>query len=126
KGKEIPTSFWIPLSYESQAFVHVDRLEISAGPLKPLQSNNINSAFASQKDEVLYGQTAAVLAANSPMLGLNSSSGAAQRGFNVGLGFRKKSLEWDIGVIGLGMPIRNWVGGVAYQVIDKTAYTMSI
>ncbi len=33
---------------------------------------------------------------------------------NLGFGYRGTGLEWDVGVIGAGMPVTNLVGGVSY------------
>ncbi len=98
-GHEIPTVAWWPKGYAGHYFLHADRVQLNAGRL-PL----------AQSDALEYGQVAAWPSSAYP-----TSPGTPRgHGMNLGFGYRGTGLEWDVGVIGAGMPVTNLVGGVSY------------
>ena len=98
-GHEIPTVAWWPKGYAGHYFLHADRVQLNAGRL-PL----------AQSDALEYGQVAAWPSSAYP-----TWPGTPRgHGMNLGFGYRGTGLEWDVGVIGAGMPVTNLVGGVSY------------
>lgn len=98
-GYELPSVAWIPKGYDGHYFLHVDRVQLSAGTLPKEQA-----------DASSYGQVGAWPADAYP-----SHPGQSKgQGTNVGFGYRGLGVEWDIGVVGIGMPVTNVVGGVSY------------
>lgn len=98
-GYELPMVAWIPRGYDGNYFLHVDRVQLNAGAL-PL----------AQADALQYGRVAAWPASDYP----GAPGTPRGQGTNLGLGYRGAGLEWDIGAIGLGMPVTNLVGGVSH------------
>jgi tetratricopeptide (TPR) repeat protein len=98
RGWEIPAVAWMPRGYDGHHFLHVDQVRLDAGPLPP-----------SAQDAAGYGQVAAWPEAAYPAApGTPRGDGA-----NVGFGYRGRGVEWDVGAIGIGMPVTNLVGGIA-------------
>ena len=98
-GYEMPTVAWMPKGYDGHHFLHVDRVQLSAGALPQAQD-----------DALGYGQVAAWPASAYP-----ANPGTPRgHGTNVGFGYRGTGLEWDIGATGIGMPVTNIVGGLSY------------
>jgi hypothetical protein len=88
----------MPRGYDGHHFLHVDQVRLDAGPLPP-----------SAQDAAGYGQVAAWPEAAYPAApGTPRGDGA-----NVGFGYRGRGVEWDVGAIGIGMPVTNLVGGIA-------------
>lgn len=88
---------WMPRSYDGRYFLHVDQLELNAGKLP-----------RNRADVLDFGQVAAWPSSAYP------TDGAVQRGggTNIGFGYVNDGYQWDMGVIGLGLPVTNWVGGL--------------
>ena len=92
-GTETPIVGWWPVGYDGHGFVHVDRVSVNAGEL-------------TQDDAPLFGK-----------LGVRPSSlppPFAQKvdGTSIGMGYEGDNLRWDMGVIGIGFPVQNLVGGI--------------
>ncbi|WP_312758641.1 cellulose synthase subunit BcsC-related outer membrane protein [Pulveribacter sp.] len=98
RGWEIPAVAWMPRGYDGHHFLHVDRVVLDAGPLP-----------ASAQDADTYGQVAAWPSSAYPLApGVSRGEGA-----NVGFGYRGRGIEWDVGAIGIGMPVTNLVGSIS-------------
>lgn len=96
-GRETPLVGWWPAGYDGHAFVHVDRVNIDAGTLQR----------ANMPD---FGQIAAQLTKDpqyNPAPILQNVAGTS-----VGIGYQGDDLRWDIGIIGMGFPVQNLVGGI--------------
>ncbi len=99
RGWELPAVAWMPRGYDGHHFLHVDQVRLDAGAL-PQAAGEAAS----------YGTVAAWPAAQYPAQpGVPSASGV-----NVGVGYRGRGLEWDVGLTGIGFPVTNLVGGLAY------------
>ena len=99
RGWELPAVAWIPRGYDGHHFLHVDQVRLNAGGLP-----------GSAADATSYGQVAAWPAAAYP-----AQPGTPHaNGVNLGVGYRGRGLEWDIGLIGIGFPVTNLVGGLSY------------
>lgn len=99
RGWEVPTVAWTPRGYEGHHFLHVDQVRLNAG------------ALPGDAAEVLdYGQVGAWPAAQYPSL-----PGVPRgHGVNLGVGYRGRGLEWDVGLTGLGFAVTRWVGGLSW------------
>ncbi|MDQ7968314.1 MAG: cellulose synthase subunit BcsC-related outer membrane protein, partial [Oxalicibacterium faecigallinarum] len=95
RGREIPLVAWIPVGYDGHAFLHADKVNLDAGSLP--------SDFY---DASLFGTVDLTQA--------NLAAPVSQRasGTNVGVGYQGDEWRYDIGVIGMGFPVSNMVGGV--------------
>lgn len=98
-GYEIPMVAWMPKGYDGHYFLHVDRVQLDAGALP-----------SAQGDALQYGQVAAWPASDYP----GAPGTPRGQGTNLGFGYRGTGIEWDVGAIGIGMPVTNAVGGVSY------------
>lgn len=98
RGWEVPAVAWMPRGYDGHHFLHVDQVRLDAGSLP-----------ASAQDATGYGQVAAWPEAAYP----DTPSTPRGDGVNVGFGYRGRGVEWDVGAIGIGMPVTNLVGGIA-------------
>ena len=92
-GTETPMVGWWPVGYDGHGFVHVDQVSVNAGQL-------------TQDDAPLFGK-----------LGVRPSSlppPFAQKvdGTSVGMGYEGDELSWDLGMVGIGFPVQNMVGGI--------------
>ena len=92
-GTETPMVGWWPVGYDGHGFVHVDRVSVNAGEL-------------TQNDAPLFGK-----------LGVRPSSlpppfSQKVDGTSVGVGYEGDAFRWDLGVIGIGFPVQNMVGGI--------------
>ncbi|RFC36800.1 MAG: Tetratricopeptide repeat-containing protein [Candidatus Nitrotoga sp. SPKER] len=92
-GTETPIIGWWPVGYDGHGFVHVDRVSVDAGEL-------------TQDDAPLFGK-----------LGVRPSSlpppySQKVEGTSVGMGYEGDQLHWDLGMIGIGFPVQNMVGGI--------------
>lgn len=97
RGTERSLVAWMPRSHDGRYFLHADQIELNAGNLPQ-----------NYTDALDFGQVAAWPSGAYP------TDGAVQRrgGANVGLGYIHDDYQWDMGVIGLGLPVTNWVGGL--------------
>lgn len=93
-GKEIPFVGWWPIGYDGHGFVHVDQVSIDAGELP------------NGEDAYLLGKLGAKKFIPSPPIKQSAE------GTSVALGYEGDDLRWDIGVVGLGFPVQNLVGGI--------------
>lgn len=98
-GYELPMVAWIPKGYDGNYFLHVDRVSLNAGTLP-----------SASMDALQYGQVAAWPASAYP----NPPGKPGGQGTNLGFGYRGTGVEWDVGAIGIGMPVTNMVGGVSW------------
>jgi tetratricopeptide (TPR) repeat protein len=91
RGWERPVVAWLPWGYDGTLFVHADQVQLDAG------------SYAGG-DPFTQPGTEAIL------------RGLPQRadGFNAGVGYVGEAVRWDLGEIGLGFAVRNWVGGLRY------------
>ncbi|BBJ22956.1 cellulose synthase [Candidatus Nitrotoga sp. AM1P] len=107
-GTETPIVGWWPVGYNGHGFVHVDRVSVNAGQL-------------TQDDAPLFGK-----------LGVRPSSlppPFAQKadGTSVGVGYEGEALRWDLGMIGIGFPVQNMVGGIRKGwEVNKVDYALEI
>jgi tetratricopeptide (TPR) repeat protein len=92
-GTEIPIVGWWPVGYDGHGFVHVDQISINAGDL-------------SKEDAPLFGKLAV-----RPSL-LPPPYAQKVDGTSVGVGYEGYNLRWDLGVVGIGFPVQNMVGGI--------------
>lgn len=108
RGTETPIVGWWPVGYDGHGFVHLDRITINAGEL-------------AAGDAPLFGK-----------LGVRPSSiplPFAQKtdGTSVGVGYEGDDLRWDLGVVGIGFPVRNMVGGIRKSwEAEKVDYALEI
>ena len=100
RGWERPLVAWMPRGYDGHYFLHVDQVQLDAGPLPQ-----------DREDASDYGQVAAWPASDYRAGGSRQRSNAT----NVGFGFVADRLEWDIGATGIGFPVTNVVGGISYS-----------
>jgi Flp pilus assembly protein TadD len=108
RGTEAPIVGWWPVGYDGHGFVHVDRVSIDAGEL-------------SASDAPLFGKLGVKPSSLSPPF--------AQKvdGTSVGVGYEGDNLRWDLGVIGIGFPVQNMVGGIRKSwETDKLDYALEI
>jgi cellulose synthase operon protein C len=108
-GKEVPMIGWWPVGYEGHAFAQVDYVSIDAGDLP----NNENA--------YLFGKLGAKrFIPASPIS--QRANGTSLAGGYVGDGLR-----WDVGVIGLGFPVQNFVGGIRKSwEVGKVDYALEL
>lgn len=107
-GTETPIVGWWPVDYDGHGFVHVDQVSVNAGQL-------------TQNDAPLFGKLGVRPASLPPPF--------AQKvdGTSVGVGYEGDQLRWDLGVIGIGFPVQNMVGGVRKGwEVNKVDYTLEI
>jgi hypothetical protein len=92
RGWERPMVAWLPWGYEGKMFAHVDPVQLDAG------SYGGGEPFAQPGAELV-------------------TRGVPQRaeGVNLGLGYQGDDIRWDIGAIGVGFAVPNWVGGLRYS-----------
>ena len=93
-GQEISMAAWWPFSYDGHSFVQVDYVSINAGNLP------IN------KDAYNFGKLAA-----KQIIPANPVSQQAE-GASLAAGYVGDDLRWDVGVVGIGFPVTNFVGGI--------------
>lgn len=95
-GWEAPTVLWWPPTLEGRWFLHLDAVRLDAGTLDTASS-----------DAQQYGRIA------GEPLSAHRREGVRAQGANTGWGYQSDDWQWDVGAIGLGMPVTNWVGGVS-------------
>lgn len=95
RGRELPAVGWLPIDYDGHAFVHLDRVELNAG--------NLPADFSESSQ---FGQ---IQAAHYQLAQVLPQKAA---GTSVGVGYESDGLRADIGVVGLGFPRSNLVGGL--------------
>ncbi|HYB50505.1 MAG TPA: cellulose synthase subunit BcsC-related outer membrane protein [Burkholderiaceae bacterium] len=96
RGTEIPVVVQWPGGYDGHWFAQVDSVRAYAGTLPaPL-------AFSSQ-----FGQVLALAPA-----GLTQSVYEQAKGFSAEMGWRGDERRFDLGVVGMGFPVSNIVGGL--------------
>ena len=106
-GEEISLVGWWPIGYDGHAFVHVDRINIDAGKLP----NN--------QDAYLYGKLGA-----KQFIPIAPVAQRAE-GTSLAAGYVGDGLRWDLGVVGIGFPVHNFVGGIRKSgEIDKLDYAL--
>lgn len=107
---EIPVIARFPVGYSARGSVQVDAVSIDPGTLP--------STYA---DAALFGKIQANQAVPAQPLTSKSS------GVNVGLGFEQYSIKADIGLVGIGFPVTNLVGGIRKGGdIGKMSYSLSL
>lgn len=122
KGWEIPMVAWRPSqNLEGHHFVHVDRVQLNAGGLDPIPA-------AGTGGSAQYGQLAAFIAAGHNASQLQGPIHSRASGFNVGAGFQGDRYQWDVGLIGVNMPVTNVVGGLSWDAATtpKAQWRMSL
>ncbi|MDX8378718.1 MAG: cellulose synthase subunit BcsC-related outer membrane protein [Gallionella sp.] len=108
-GTEIPVITRFPIGYEAQGTVQVDKIEIDAGTLP--------TAFA---DASKFGTILTKGALAAPLRQHAS-------GTSVGIGYEQGSIKADIGVVGIGFPVRNVVGGLRKRGrIGRLSYSLNL
>jgi len=92
RGWERPMVAWMPWDYAGRVFAHIDPVQLDAGSYAGVEP------FAQPGAEQV-------------------TRGVAQRadGLNLGVGYQGDNLRWDIGQIGIGFAVSNWVGGVRHS-----------
>ncbi|MBS1186601.1 MAG: nrfG [Burkholderiaceae bacterium] len=110
RGHEIPVvAFW-PIGYSGHAFVQTDRVSIDAKNLSPDKDTSY-----------LFGQLAA------RQYRLTAPLSQTANGQSVAVGYQGDDLRWDIGLIGLGFPVQNVVGGVRKSwEVNKVDYAVEL
>ncbi|MDO8349971.1 MAG: cellulose synthase subunit BcsC-related outer membrane protein [Gallionella sp.] len=91
---EIPLRARFPIGYEAHGTVQVDLVNIDAGTLP--------SAY---NDSALFGQIQAYGFPTQPIP-------QKATGTSIGFGYEQESVKADIGVVGIGFPVSNVVGGL--------------
>jgi tetratricopeptide (TPR) repeat protein len=107
-GTETPIVGWWPVGYDGHGFVHVDQVSVNAGQL-------------TQADAPLFGKLGVRPSPLPPPF--------AQKvdGTSVGVGYEGDALRWDLGVIGIGFPVQNMVGGIRKGwEVNKVDYALEI
>ncbi len=92
---EIPVLAKFPVGYEGLGSVQIDKLDIDVGALP--------STFA---DAARFGKIKAYNFVPAQPLVTKSS------GVSVALGYEQDSVKADVGVVGIGFPVKNLVGGL--------------
>jgi tetratricopeptide (TPR) repeat protein len=108
RGTETPMVGWWPVGYDGHGFVHVDRVTVDAGDL-------------AASDAPLFGKLGVMPSALPPPF--------AQKveGTSVGAGYEGDNLRWDLGMVGIGFPVQNIVGGIRKSwETDKLDYALEI
>ncbi|MFZ1546891.1 MAG: cellulose synthase subunit BcsC-related outer membrane protein [Candidatus Nitrotoga sp.] len=108
RGTETPMVGWWPVGYDGHGFVHVDRVSVDAGEL-------------AASDAPLFGKLGVKPSLLPPPF--------AQKvdGTSVGVGYEGDNLRWDLGVVGIGFPVQNTVGGIRKSwETDKLDYALEI
>ncbi len=108
RGTETPMVGWWPVGYDGHSFVHVDRVTVDAGDL-------------AASDAPLFGKLGVMPSALPPPF--------AQKveGTSVGAGYEGDNLRWDLGMVGIGFPVQNIVGGIRKSwETDKLDYALEI
>jgi len=108
RGREIPLVAWIPVGYDGHAFVHADKVNLDAGSLP-----------ADFYEASLFGTV--------DLRQTNLAAPVQQRasGTNVGIGYQGEQWRYDVGMIGMGFPVSNVVGGVQRKwSIDGVDYSI--
>lgn len=95
RGTEVPVIAYVPVGYDGHAFAQVDAVSLDAGALP--------AAF---DDAALFGK---VQAYGSSLPGDISQKA---RGTSAALGYENDDVRVDLGVVGMGFPVTNVVGGV--------------
>lgn len=96
RSREVPIVAMWPVGYQGHVFGQVDAVKLDAGTL-PGDYNAIDTFGTVLARPV--GSPAAVPRPQNA------------QGANIGLGWIDDRQRFDIGLIGVGMPVRNWVGG---------------
>lgn len=108
-GEEIPLVGWWPIGYDGHAFVQVDHINIDAGELP----NN--------QDAYQYGKLSA-----KQFIPVAPIAQQAE-GTSLAAGYVGENLRWDLGVVGIGFPVHNFVGGIRKSgEIDKIDYALEL
>ncbi|WP_293779040.1 cellulose synthase subunit BcsC-related outer membrane protein [uncultured Oxalicibacterium sp.] len=110
RGREIPMVAWMPVGYDGHAFLHVDQVDINAGSLP-----------ANFYDASLFGTV------DLTQTDLPASVRQRASGTSVGVGYQGDEWRYDIGVIGMGFPVSNVVGGVQRRwSVEGVDYTIGV
>jgi tetratricopeptide (TPR) repeat protein len=91
---EIPLRARFPIGYEAHGTVQVDLVNIDAGTLP-----------STYNDSALFGKIQAYGIPTQPIPQKAS-------GTSIGFGYEQESIRADIGVVGIGFPVSNLVGGL--------------
>lgn len=122
KGWEISHKAWTAdKNLQGHYFFQADRLQLGASAL-PVQADG---SFAGMAE---YGQVAAYLASGYGLDRFKDFTSRHAQGLNVGVGFESERKAWDIGLIGINMPVTNLVGGISFDVLQtpKAKWRMSL
>lgn len=108
-GEEIPLVGWWPIGYDGHGFVQVDHVSIDAGEL------------ANNKDAYLFGKLAAKqFIPPTPLF-------QKAEGTSIAGGYVGDDLRWDVGIIGIGFPVQNLVGGIRKSwEVEKMDYALEL
>jgi hypothetical protein len=111
-GSEIPLVGWWPIGYDGHGFVHVDQVSIDAGTLQSADASDFGQIAAQQVKVSQYNPTPIPQTAT---------------GTSVGVGYQGDDLHWDMGVIGMGFPVQNLVGGIRQSwSVNKMDYALEL
>lgn len=108
---EIPVLARFPIGYEAHGSVQIDSVNVDAGILP--------TTFA---DAALFGKIQAYQYV-PPITNLTP----AASGTSVALGYEQGSVKTDIGMVGIGFPVSNLVGGIRqYGKIEELDYAVNL
>lgn len=96
RAREVPLVVTWPVGYDGHVFAQVDAVKLEAGTLRP------GGLGVPDFGTLLFDST-------STSGGLPAPQNA--QGANVGFGWLEDRQRFDLGMIGVGMPVRNVVGG---------------
>lgn len=96
RSREIPIVVTWPVGYQGHVFGQVDAVKLEAGTL----AGDYNAI-----------DTFGTVLARPPGTPAAIPRPQNAQGANIGLGWLDDRQRFDIGLIGVGMPVRNWVGG---------------
>lgn len=107
---EVPLVARFPIGYEAHGTVQVDRVNVDAGTL----SSNFS-------DAAMFGKIQASQFVPAQPLTPPTA------GTSVGLGYEQESFKADIGMVGIGFPVSNIVGGIRHGgSFGKLSYSLNL
>lgn len=108
---EIPLLARFPIGYEAHGTIQVDTVNVDAGVLP-----------ANFKEAAVFGKIQAY--PNAPRVQPLTPKAS---GTSIGLGYEQGSVKADIGVIGMGFPVSNVVGGVRQGgYVGRLSYSLNL
>ena len=99
-GWERPLVIWQPWRYDGHYFLHADQVSLDAGQFP-----------AGNVGEISFGQLPTLATENYRQTAPDQTA----RGLNFGVGYEGDKTNWDLGTIGLGFAVTNWVGGISQR-----------